>query len=120
MDQYPFSVLQMDEAGRACWGDIRVMTCWGHCRSHEVPDWRFPFKRSHHPVCIHDRVQLRTVRLEHCDPGAAPATADYKYLDAVTCKCAACSSALTSCEGAKYRSTRSWPAVQVRIGCFPC
>ena len=33
---YAFSVLQMDSEGRACWGQIRVMVCWGHCHTHEV------------------------------------------------------------------------------------
>ena len=74
----------------------------------QVPDWRFPFKRSHHPVCIHDEVRLRSITLEHCDPGVADGTADYRYLDAVSCKCDGCDSALASCEGAKFRSTRSW------------
>ncbi|KAF0311312.1 Thyrostimulin beta-5 subunit [Amphibalanus amphitrite] len=105
---FSFSVMQRDGAGRACWDQIQVMTCWGHCRSHEVPDWRFPYKRSHHPVCIHDRNATRSVTLTHCDPGVAEGTADYQYVDAVSCKCAVCDSSRASCEGAKFRSTRSW------------
>ena len=77
----------------------------------QVPDVRFPFKRSHHPVCIHDEVQLRSVTLEHCEPGVTPGTADYRFLDAVSCKCEPCDSSRASCEGNRYRSTRGWSAV---------
>ncbi|KAF0296284.1 Thyrostimulin beta-5 subunit [Amphibalanus amphitrite] len=108
----PMHVLRRDPAGLACWGTVRAVTCWGHCQSHEVPDWRFPYRRSYHPVCMHGTVQLRTVTLPHCQPGAAAGTDRHTFLDAVSCGCAPCRGAVASCEGVRYRGTRRRSAPQ--------
>lgn len=73
----------------------------------QISDWRFPFKRSHHPVCQHDEIRVRSVRLRNCDPGVAEGTDTYQLVEAVSCKCQTCNSKLTACEGLLYRGQRS-------------
>lgn len=69
----------------------------------QVSDWRFPYKRSHHPVCIHGGRVLTEFVLRDCDPGALPGTELYAFPQATSCKCHACKSSEASCEGYRYR-----------------
>ncbi|XP_047002291.1 thyrostimulin beta-5 subunit [Schistocerca americana] len=106
---YTYKVTKTDADGRACWDVINVMSCWGRCDSNEISDWRFPYKRSFHPVCLHDARERRSVRLRNCEEGAAPGTERYEFLEAVSCRCAICRSSEASCEGLRYRGQRSGP-----------
>ncbi|NP_001232960.1 uncharacterized protein LOC100168739 isoform X1 [Acyrthosiphon pisum] len=97
-----FQVSNTDENGRTCSDEIDVMSCWGRCDSNEVSDWRFPFKRSHHPVCIHDGQVLTKFMLKNCEEGVQPGTEFYVFPQAMSCKCHTCKSSEAACEG--YRS----------------
>jgi hypothetical protein len=33
---YRYKVTQSDSAGRSCWDNVNVMSCWGRCDSNEV------------------------------------------------------------------------------------
>nr|UYW66120.1 glycoprotein hormone beta 5 [Rhodnius prolixus] len=96
---YSYKVTQADSEGRICWDTINVMSCWGRCDSNEISDWRFPYKRSYHPVCIHGVRELRRVVLKHCEEGAEPGTEQYDYQHATTCRCHVCRSSEASCQG---------------------
>ncbi|XP_025419976.1 thyrostimulin beta-5 subunit [Sipha flava] len=100
---YTFQVSNTDVNGRVCSDEIQVMSCWGRCDSNEVSDWRFPYKRSHHPVCIHGGRELTQFVLRDCDDGAEPGTELYVFPQATSCKCHACKSSEASCEGYRYR-----------------
>ncbi|XP_026315869.1 thyrostimulin beta-5 subunit-like [Hyposmocoma kahamanoa] len=89
---------QVDQFGYACEDDVKIYTCGGYCLSSEVPHWQFPYKESRHPVCQHDKVQHKHVRLTNCHPKADPSTSHYHFVEAATCKCKMCSSESTSCE----------------------
>ncbi|XP_071452959.1 thyrostimulin beta-5 subunit [Hetaerina americana] len=104
---YSYRVSKTDSAGRKCWDYISVMSCWGRCDSNEISDWRFPFKKSFHPVCMHGDRMLYEVSLRHCDDGVEPGTERYTYYEAVSCTCSVCSSSKASCEGLRYRGQRS-------------
>ncbi|KAK9880144.1 hypothetical protein WA026_008659 [Henosepilachna vigintioctopunctata] len=106
---YTFSVVQTDANGKQCWGAVTTNACKGRCDSNEISDWRFPFKKSNHPVCVHYGRNRNVVTLRHCEEGALPEAARYEYLEAVGCKCQICSSSDTSCEGITYRPHRSYP-----------
>ncbi|XP_057653937.1 thyrostimulin beta-5 subunit [Diorhabda carinulata] len=105
--QYTYMVTQSDENGKQCWDKISVSACWGRCDSNEISDWRFPFKKSNHPVCVHHGRTKMFVSLRFCDEGVKEGTNYYEYLDATDCKCQVCSSTDTSCEGLRYRPPRS-------------
>ncbi|CAH1375612.1 hypothetical protein MTP99_017022 [Tenebrio molitor] len=107
---YTYRVTQTDDNGKQCWDTLSVMACWGRCDSNEISDWRFPYKKSNHPVCVHYGRNRSVVTLRHCEEGADPTTARYEYLEAAGCKCQQCSSSDTSCEGLRYRPQRSHPA----------
>ncbi|XP_015608408.1 thyrostimulin beta-5 subunit [Cephus cinctus] len=109
---YNYRVSQPDEQGRECWDFLSVWSCWGRCDSNEISDWRFPYKRSHHPVCIHDGRQRSVTVLRNCEEGVMPGTERYEYLEAESCKCAVCKSSETSCEGLRYRGQRSLPGFE--------
>ncbi|CAG9785542.1 unnamed protein product [Diatraea saccharalis] len=64
----------------------------------KISDWQFPYKESHHPVCVHGERKHASVKLRHCDPGVVPGTEDYHYVEAANCRCQVCSSEDTSCE----------------------
>lgn len=99
--RYNYRVTQTDKNGRQCWDFVNVKSCWGRCDSNEITDWKFPYKRSFHPVCVHaDRAPAVTI-LKNCDPDVEPETAKYQYMDAISCRCQACSSSDTSCEAPK-------------------
>ncbi|XP_073949341.1 thyrostimulin beta-5 subunit-like isoform X1 [Choristoneura fumiferana] len=90
--------MQTDFTGRRCWDDVKIQSCWGYCLSYEISDWRFPYKESHHPVCVHGDRKHASAKLKNCDPGVEPGTDLYHYIEATSCKCQACSSEDTSCE----------------------
>nr|CAI5857363.1 unnamed protein product [Callosobruchus analis] len=100
---YTYRVQQADDNGKQCWDVISVMACWGRCDSNEISDWRFPFKRSNHPVCVHYGRNRVLTKLRHCEEGAKEGTELYEYLEADQCKCQLCSSSDTSCEGLRYK-----------------
>ncbi|XP_076031357.1 glycoprotein hormone beta 5 [Oratosquilla oratoria] len=104
--QYTYKVHKSDSKGRICWDHINVMSCWGRCDSNEIADWKFPYKRSHHPVCMHDDTQQTDVLLRHCEPGAEPGTEKYTFHEATQCSCTLCKSSQASCEGLRYRGAR--------------
>lgn len=64
----------------------------------QIPDWRFPYKISYHPVCMHDQKVLRRVHLRHCDPGADEELRVYEFYEALTCSCKVCNSSDTFCD----------------------
>ncbi|XP_055945858.1 thyrostimulin beta-5 subunit-like [Argiope bruennichi] len=105
--EYTLRASRSDDFGRRCWDVIRTTSCWGRCDSFEIPDWRFPYKISIHPVCMHDQKILRKVRLRHCDP---PDTDDelriYEYYDAATCSCGVCNSSDTFCDWKGHTSSQ--------------
>jgi hypothetical protein len=49
---YTYRVSQVDSNGKECWDDLSVQSCWGRCDSNEISDWKFPYKKSHHPVWL--------------------------------------------------------------------
>lgn len=69
----------------------------------QISDYRFPFKRSFHPVCLYGSRELTTVTLSNCDEDVEPGTEVYQFLQAVTCQCHVCKSSEASCEGLRYR-----------------
>ncbi|XP_050505060.1 thyrostimulin beta-5 subunit-like [Diabrotica virgifera virgifera] len=95
--QYIYTVIQSDENGKKCGDKISVDVCWGRCDSYEIPDWRFPFKISHHPVCIHSgRTEMFAV-LRYCEDGVKAGTNYYEYVTATECKCQTCTTTDTNC-----------------------
>ncbi|KAE8739983.1 Glycoprotein hormone beta5 [Frankliniella occidentalis] len=101
---YNSTVSRSDRNGRTCFDHVSVTSCWGRCDSNEISDYRFPYKRSHHPVCIHDVHEPRVVVLRHCQEGVEPGTERYEYLEAKRCSCQVCRSSEASCEGLRYRA----------------
>ncbi|KAI8422486.1 hypothetical protein MSG28_006305 [Choristoneura fumiferana] len=89
---------QADDNGKKCWDKVKVPFCSGRCDSREVSDWRFPFKKSHHPVCMHSTRRTLHVKLRHCDEGVAEGTEQFQFIGAEDCRCMTCSSQHTSCE----------------------
>ncbi|KAL7648953.1 UNVERIFIED_CONTAM: hypothetical protein RMT77_000888 [Armadillidium vulgare] len=113
--QYSYKVQQTDSEGRTCWDHINVMSCWGRCDSNEIADWKFPYKKSHHPVCLHSSTQERKVSLRNCDGGVDPETKVYTFQEAASCSCSFCRSSEASCEGLRYRGARRAPR-QIKRG----
>lgn len=65
MQQHKHKVKQTDSRGRICSGEVNVLICKGRCDSKEISDWKFPYKRAFHPVCLHVSFQIRrTVRAD--------------------------------------------------------
>ncbi|PZC85113.1 hypothetical protein B5X24_HaOG202877 [Helicoverpa armigera] len=96
---------QTDENGLKCWDTVKVPACGGRCDSREISDWEFPFKKSHHPVCLYGSRRPLMVRLRHCDAGVATGTDVFHYIAAEECRCKVCSSEYTSCEWMPPNST---------------
>ncbi|XP_026732994.1 thyrostimulin beta-5 subunit-like [Trichoplusia ni] len=96
---------QTDENGLRCWDTVKVPACGGRCDSREISDWEFPFKKSHHPVCVYGGRLPLVVRLRHCDYGVAPGTDLFHFVAAEDCRCKVCSSQYTSCEWLPPNST---------------
>ncbi|XP_069970009.1 thyrostimulin beta-5 subunit [Penaeus vannamei] len=114
--QYTYKVHKTDDNGRMCWDYINVMSCWGRCDSNEIADWKFPYKRSHHPVCMHEETHLTQVTLRNCHEDVAPGTEIYTFHEANRCSCSVCKSSEASCEGLRYRGARRAPRVDVPRG----
>ncbi|XP_034100863.1 thyrostimulin beta-5 subunit isoform X2 [Drosophila albomicans] len=95
---YTYRVTQSDFQGRECWDNVSVWSCWGRCDSSEISDWKFPYKRSFHPVCVHAQRQPSVAILKNCHPDATDSIRKYKYMEAVNCHCHTCSTEDTSCE----------------------
>ncbi|XP_013187798.1 glycoprotein hormone beta-5-like [Amyelois transitella] len=96
--RYTHKAMQTDLNGRRCWDDVKINACWGYCMSYEISDWQFPYKESHHPVCVHYERKHASAKLKNCDPGVQQGTDVYHYVEAASCKCQGCSSEDTSCE----------------------
>lgn len=84
--------------GLKCSDDVSVWSCWGRCDSHEISDWKFPYKKSYHPVCVHAGRSKTVAMLRKCDEGVLPETMRYEYMEANACNCQTCSTSDTSCE----------------------
>ncbi|KAG8181945.1 hypothetical protein JTE90_000056 [Oedothorax gibbosus] len=97
--EFTFKAVQTDDNGFQCWDQVTAMACWGRCDSGEIGDWRFPYKRPFHPVCVHDSREVRSVILRNCHPAADLRIAEYEYYEAVSCSCIKCDSSTTSCQG---------------------
>lgn len=104
---YSHKVTQFDSQGRMCWDSVTVMSCWGRCDSNEISDWRFPYIRSTHPVCIHGDREPRVVSLANCDEGTEPGTEVHTFMEAISCSCSPCKTSEASCEGLRYRGQRN-------------
>lgn len=70
-----------------------------YCTIFQTTDWRFPFRKSTHPVCIHDARERVNITLRNCDKMAYPSTKTIEILQALSCKCSTCKSSEASCEG---------------------
>lgn len=96
---YEFNVEQIDEKGFRCQGNIKVNACYGRCQSKEIADWKFPYKRAHHPVCMTSTGVAKVVTmLTNCDPEASMEARRYEYSEPLDCQCKMCTSINTSCE----------------------
>lgn len=93
-----FSFTESDSKGNSCSDTITVNVCRGLCDSKEISDWKFPFKKSHHPVCVPLGRTKATVMLSNCDPEAALEARKYDYMEPIACSCQICSTIDTSCE----------------------
>lgn len=58
----------------------------GSCQR-EISDWKFPYKKSYHPVCVHAGRSKAVATLRHCHPLADPGTKRYEYMEATGCHC---------------------------------
>ncbi|XP_041988171.1 thyrostimulin beta-5 subunit [Aricia agestis] len=96
---------RFDDNGLRCYDNVKVHMCGGKCESSEISDWEFPFKKSHHPVCVYGARHLLMVRLRHCDTGVTPGTDVFRYVTAEDCRCKMCSSQKTNCEWLPPNST---------------
>lgn len=105
--QYTYRVTQADQNGFECWDNVSVMSCWGRCDSNEISDWKFPYKRSFHPVCVHAQRGKAVAMLRHCHPEAGIEAQKYEYMEAVECSCRTCSSTDTSCEAPRQLHSES-------------
>lgn len=73
--------------GHECWDHVSVWSCWGRCDSREISDWKFPYKKSYHPVCVHAGRSKAVAMLRFCHPLADPETRRYEYMEANACHC---------------------------------
>ncbi|XP_017854989.2 thyrostimulin beta-5 subunit [Drosophila busckii] len=95
---YTYRVTQTDEMGRTCWDFVDIWSCWGRCDSSEISDWKFPYKLSFHPVCVHAKREEVVATLKNCHPEADESIRKYSYMEAKHCHCHTCSTEDTSCE----------------------
>lgn len=84
---YTYRITQADSMGRECWDHVSVWSCWGRCDSKEISDWKFPYKRSYHPVCMHAGRSKAVAYLRQCHPDVEPETKRYEYMEAIGCHC---------------------------------
>ncbi|EEC14065.1 hypothetical protein IscW_ISCW010926 [Ixodes scapularis] len=74
-------------------------------QARRIADWRFPFKKSFHPVCTYDSRRLVTTQLRNCEPEDLDEEDElrtYDYFEALSCSCQVCDSTWTSCEGFRH------------------
>lgn len=95
---YTYLVTQVDSNGYECSDNVSVQSCWGRCDSSEISDWKFPYKRSFHPVCMHAGRQKSVAILKNCHPLAGMEARRYEFMEPVSCTCQMCTSKDTSCE----------------------
>lgn len=81
------TIFYVIEIGHECWDHVSVWSCWGRCDSREISDWKFPYKKSYHPVCVHAGRSKAVAMLRFCHPQADPETRRYEYLEANACHC---------------------------------
>lgn len=86
MNKY-FLLFNRNVKGHECWDHVSVWSCWGRCDSREISDWKFPYKKSYHPVCVHAGRSKAVAMLRFCHPLADPETRRYEYLEANGCHC---------------------------------
>ncbi|OTF76583.1 hypothetical protein BLA29_006308 [Euroglyphus maynei] len=98
---FTFKAVRTDPVtGLQCRDYIRLLSCWGRCSSGEIADYRFPYKRSFHNVCIHDVVEKRLFELTDCDRGAPEYLRSYEAVVAKSCVCRRCETSMVNCESA--------------------
>lgn len=93
-----YRITQNDPQGMQCWDDVKIMTCWGRCESNEITDYKFPYKQSFHPVCVHAGRLPSVAHLKNCHPEAGEEARRYEYVEPVSCHCHICMSIDTECE----------------------
>lgn len=101
------NLTESDDKGLSCWDTIEVKGCWGRCDSKEISDWKFPFKKSHHPVCIPAGRTKAHVMLKNCDADAGDDAKKYDYTEPTSCICQVCTSSDTSCEYPQQRGGKA-------------
>ncbi len=69
-----FILYNIAHIGRECWDHVSVWSCFGRCDSNEISDWKFPYKRSYHPVCMHAGRSKAVAMLRNCHQQASPET----------------------------------------------
>jgi hypothetical protein len=84
-----------------------VNACWGRCDSKEISDWKFPFKKSFHPVCVPAGRSKVTATLKNCDDEVGIEARKYDYMEPTACVCQICSSSDTSCEYPQQRGGKT-------------
>lgn len=84
---YTYRVSQTDSNGKECWDNVSVWSCWGRCDSSEISDWKFPFKKSNHPVCVHQQRAKTVAILRNCDVDATMEARRYEFMEAKSCHC---------------------------------
>ncbi|RWS31427.1 glycoprotein hormone beta 5-like protein [Leptotrombidium deliense] len=105
--EYTYNAVKTDEYGRRCRDKITVMSCWGRCESGEITYHLFPYKKSYHPTCMPDATETTTVMLRNCDAGVSSDLMEYRYVEALSCKCQFCQSSIASCEEFLSLGTRA-------------
>lgn len=64
----------------------------------QTTDWKFPFKKSFHPVCIHDTRERIKITLKNCDKDVDLGTDSFEIQQALSCKCSTCKTSEANCE----------------------
>ena len=78
---------------------FRLLLELPHVKRLQVPDYRVPYKLSHHPVCTYaGNPKRRKVQLVHCPPGAEIEDRETEILYAEKCKCQVCDPETMRCE----------------------
>ena len=103
--QFTHPVSQNDSKGYFCSDIVSVYACAGQCESKEIGDYKFPFKHTFHPVCVHSGRTKVIAMLRNCDPLASMEARRYEYMEAIGCSCQTCSSSDTACESPQFKGT---------------
>lgn len=99
LQSYSYTAVNHDRAtGTKCWDRVQLKSCYGHCHTAEIPDYRFPFKKSYHHVCTYHEKVKKPVTLKNCDEGAPSHLKLYETIEAVSCICKLCETTKTNCE----------------------